>query len=46
VGAPADLIITTPKSIDDLVKAGRVVAGGCVDHSSMPLFDHLVGNCE
>jgi len=30
-GAPADLIITTPESIDDLVKAGRVVAGSRVD---------------
>ena len=30
-GAPADLIITTPGSIDDLVKAGKVVAGSRVD---------------
>jgi molybdate transport system substrate-binding protein len=30
-GARADLIITTPESIDDLVKAGRLVAGSRVD---------------
>jgi molybdate transport system substrate-binding protein len=30
-GAPADLIVTTPESIDDLVKAGKVVAGSRVD---------------
>jgi len=30
-GAPADLIITTPESVDDLVKAGKVVAGSRVD---------------
>jgi molybdate transport system substrate-binding protein len=30
-GAPADLIVTTPESIDDLVKSGRVVAGSRVD---------------
>jgi molybdate transport system substrate-binding protein len=30
-GAPSDLIITTPESIDDLVKAGKVVAGSRVD---------------
>jgi molybdate transport system substrate-binding protein len=30
-GAPADLIATTPESIDDLVKAGKVVAGSRVD---------------
>jgi molybdate transport system substrate-binding protein len=30
-GAPADLIVTTPESIDDLAKAGKVVAGGRVD---------------
>jgi molybdate transport system substrate-binding protein len=31
VGAPADLIVTTPESIDDLIKAGKVVAGSRVD---------------
>jgi molybdate transport system substrate-binding protein len=30
-GAPADLIVTTPESIDDLVKAGKVMAGSRVD---------------
>ena len=30
-GAPADLIVTTPESIEDLVKAGKVVAGSRVD---------------
>src|SRR5450432_1506527 len=30
-GAPADLIVTTPDSIDDLVKAGKVVAGSRAD---------------
>jgi molybdate transport system substrate-binding protein len=30
-GAAADLIITTPESVDDLVKAGKVVAGSRVD---------------
>ena len=30
-GAPADIIITTPDSVDDLVKAGKVVAGSRVD---------------
>jgi molybdate transport system substrate-binding protein len=30
-GAPADLVMTTPDSIDDLVKAGKVVAGSRVD---------------
>jgi molybdate transport system substrate-binding protein len=30
-GAAADLIVTTPDSIDDLVKAGKVVAGSRVD---------------
>jgi hypothetical protein len=30
-GAPADLIVTTPEFIDDLVKAGKVVAGSRVD---------------
>ena len=30
-GAAADLIVTTPESIDDLVKAGKVMAGSRVD---------------
>jgi molybdate transport system substrate-binding protein len=30
-GAPADLILSTPESIDDLVKAGKIVAGSRVD---------------
>jgi molybdate transport system substrate-binding protein len=30
-GEPADLVVTTPDSIDDLVKAGKVVAGSRVD---------------
>jgi molybdate transport system substrate-binding protein len=30
-GAPADLIVTTPDSIDELVKAGKVVAGSRAD---------------
>jgi molybdate transport system substrate-binding protein len=35
-GAPADLIVTTPQAIEDLVKAGKIVAGSRVDfmHSS------------
>jgi molybdate transport system substrate-binding protein len=30
-GVPADLIVTSPDTIDDLVKAGRIVAGTRVD---------------
>jgi molybdate transport system substrate-binding protein len=30
-GAPADLIITTPETADDLIKAGKLVAGSRVD---------------
>jgi molybdate transport system substrate-binding protein len=30
-GAQADLLVTTPETIDDLVKAGKVVAGTRVD---------------
>jgi molybdate transport system substrate-binding protein len=30
-GVPADLIVTTPETIDDLVKAGKIVAGSRVD---------------
>ena len=30
-GAPADLVVTTPETIDDLVKAGKVEAGTRVD---------------
>ena len=30
-GAPADLVVTTPGTIDDLVKAGKLVAGTRVD---------------
>jgi molybdate transport system substrate-binding protein len=30
-GAQADLVVTTPQTIDDLVKAGKVVAGTRVD---------------
>jgi molybdate transport system substrate-binding protein len=30
-GAPADLVVTTPDSIDELVKAGKVVADSRVD---------------
>jgi molybdate transport system substrate-binding protein len=30
-GAPADLVVTTPQTIEDLVKAGKVVGGTRVD---------------
>src|SRR5258706_5460374 len=30
-GAQTDLVVTTPETIDDLVKAGKVVAGTRVD---------------
>src|SRR5712692_8441091 len=30
-GAPADVVVTTPQTIDDLVAAGRVVANTRVD---------------
>src|SRR5262245_63099146 len=30
-GVPADLVVTTPATIDDLVAAGRLVAGTRVD---------------
>ena len=42
-GAQADLVVTTPETIDDLVKAGKVVAGTGLDFVA-PLPKELQAN--